>query len=85
MKIVSVTDIDWNIVLEKWPLNVTVLMRSVNGFSRNHGKIGVPLYQNIADNLHIMKPKHRLSEAQLGIIDVFEKLRNGDSVASIDI
>merc|ERR1712051_1136293 len=76
-KIVSVTNIDWNVVLEKWPFCTKVLLtRFVSCFSKTHGNKGVPLYKNIAENLHRQAghEKIEIPQAKLDIIDAFEKL-----------
>ena len=78
-KIISVVDIEWNILLEKWPfLTQYKLRETVKDFAKTHGKKGAPLYQNIAENLHKMEPKVRVTQEKLDIIDAFEKLRNGN-------
>ena len=78
-KYVSIADIDRYFVAEKWPsISMTKLLRTTKSFSDHHGKRGLPLYQNIAENLHKMNPKREVPQAKLDIIDAFEKLRNGD-------
>ena len=41
-------------------------------------KKGVPLYQNLAENLHHMKTNLEVPQANLDLIDAFEKLRNAE-------
>ena len=77
-KFVSVTDIDQNIAKEKWPsIPFNKLTKTAKGFSQ-HGNNGIPLYQNIAKNLHIMREKMKVPQAKLDLIDAFEKVRNED-------
>ena len=47
-------------------------------FVKDHGKTGLPLYQNISENLHHMKDSKKASQLKLDLIDEFEKLRNKD-------
>ena len=76
---VSFNDIDRDFVAEKWPsIPVSKLVHDTKCFSDNHGKKGVPLYLNIAENLHKMQLRREVPQAKLDIIDAFEKLRNGD-------
>ena len=78
-KYVSVTDIDWNVVKDSWPSiskrNLTVAAKC---FVNSHGKNGVPLYQNISENLHHMRDCKKASQIKLDFINEFEKLRNKD-------
>ena len=78
-KYISVTDIDWNVVKETWPfISKQNLSDEANRFIGNHGKRGVPLYQNIYENLHHMRDSKKVSQIKLDLIDEFEKLRNKD-------
>ena len=78
-KYVSLTEIDWNVVLQKWPtVSKRILMQTAKDFSKNHGKRGLPLYLNIAQNLHRIRPMNLASQSKLDLIDAFEKLRNGE-------
>ena len=78
-KYVSLTDIDWNLVKETW---TSVTKRSiavtVDHFVRSHGKKGLPLHQNISENLHHMQDRNKVSQIKLDLISEFEKLRNKD-------
>ena len=78
-KYISVTEIDWNLVKETWPSipkhNLSV---AATCFAKEHGKRGLPLYQNISENLHYMKNSREISQLKLDLIDEFEKLRNKD-------
>ena len=78
-KYISVTDIDWNVVKKTWPsISKQYLSNVANRFVERHGKRGVPLYQNIYENLHHMKNSKKASKIKLDLIDEFEKLRNKD-------
>lgn len=73
---VSITEIDWNIVLPKWPsVSKYTLGQVATSFSTTYGKKGLPLYQNIAQNLHRKCPMKKVSQEKLDLIDAFEKLR----------
>ena len=76
---ISVTDIDWNVVKEKWPsISKRNLSVTTDHFVRKHGKKGLPLHQNISENLHHMRDCKKASQIKLDLIDEFEKLRNKD-------
>jgi hypothetical protein len=76
-KYISVTDIDWDVVKESWPsIPKSNFFKATNGFVQAHGKNGVPLYQNISENMHHMKNSKKVSQLQLDLINEFEKLRN---------
>jgi hypothetical protein len=78
-KYISVTEIDWNIVKETWPsVPKYNLTQAATNFVKNLGKRGLPLYQNISENLHHMKDCQKISQLKLDLIDEFEKLRNKD-------
>ena len=78
-KYISVTDIDWNVVKETWPfISKQNLSDEANRYIARHGKKGLPLYQNISENLHHMKDSKKASQIKLDLIDEFEKLRNKD-------
>jgi hypothetical protein len=78
-KYVSVSDIDQNIAKEKWPsVPFNKLTRNAKQFSSNHGNNRTPLYQNIAENLYVMRENRKVPQAKLDLIDAFEKLRNDD-------
>ena len=78
-KYISVTDIDWNIVKETWPsISKHNLSAAAKSFANRHGKIGIPLHQNLSENLHHMKDRKEVSQLQLELINEFEKLRNKD-------
>ena len=79
-KYVSVTDIDWNIVKETWAsIPKQELSSTANKFVQKHGKRGLPLYQNISENLHKMKDcNKKIPQIKLDLINEFEKLRNKD-------
>ena len=78
-KIISLTDIDWNIVKETWPsVPKCNFSCAANSFVRVYGKRGLPLYQNISENLHHMKDSKKASQLKLDLIDEFEKPRNKD-------
>ena len=78
-KYVSVIDIDWNIVKETWPsISKHNLSAAAKSFANRHGKIGIPLHQNLSENLHHMKDRKEVSQLQLELINEFEKLRNKD-------
>ena len=79
-KYVSLTDIDWNIVLENWPsCTKSEMSKSVTHFVDNKGKKGVPLYQNFAENLHHLKnSRKKVSQIRLDLINEFEKFRKED-------
>ena len=79
MKYISVTEIDWNVVRETWPsVPKRNLAAAAPIFVTSHGKKGLPLYQNISENLHLMKDCKKVSQIKLDLIDEFEKLRNKD-------
>ena len=62
------------IVKEKWPsIPKSKLFKDAIQFSVNHGKKGVPLYQNLSENIHYLKP-YQPSQETLDFIDAFEKL-----------
>ena len=74
-KYVSVTNIDWNIVLDNWPFcTKSELSKKVIQWNKK----GVPLYQNIAENLHRMRVRREASQLKLDLINEFEKLKNKD-------
>ena len=78
-KYIGVTDIDKNIVAEKWPsIPIYKLLVSAKYFSKNHGNKGVPLYQSISENLHKLTTRKEVPQSKLDLIDAFEMLRNGD-------
>jgi hypothetical protein len=78
-KYISVTDIEWNIVKETWPsIPKCNFSRRLATFGERHGKRGIPLYQNISENLHHMQASKKVSQIKLDLIDEFEKLRNKD-------
>ena len=78
-KYASVLDIDQNIVKDKWPsIPFSKLTNVANHFSRSHGNNGIPLYQNIAENLYVMRENRKVPQAKLDLIDALEKLRNDD-------
>ena len=52
---------------------MVTLSKSAQGFSERHGKKGMPLYQNIDENLHRMKINRRFN-----LITEFEKNRNAN-------
>ena len=77
MKYISLTDIDWNVVKETWPsVSKQNLSNTADRFVVKHGKRGLPLYQNISENLHLMKDCTKASQIKLDLINEFEKLRN---------
>ena len=77
MKYISLTDIDWNVVKETWPsVSKQNLSNTSDRFVVKHGKRGLPLYQNISENLHLMKDCTKASQIKLDLINEFEKLRN---------
>ena len=73
-KVISVTDIDEKIVKERWPSipRRKLCMVAIN-FSSDHGKKGVPLHQNISENIHRLRP-YQPSQETLDFINAFEKL-----------
>ena len=75
---VSVTDIDKSFVAERWPsVPITKLVQTIKMFSVKNGKKGLPLYQNIAENLHHVKiSSKKVSQIKLDLINEFEELRN---------
>ena len=78
-KYISITDIDWNVVKETWPsIPKHSFFAATISFVQSHGKNGVPLYQNISENMHHMKNHKKVSQLQLELINEFEKLRNKD-------
>ena len=78
-KYISVTDIDWNVVKDSWPsISKRRLSCITKSFVCKHGKSGVPLYQNISENMHHMKDRKKAPQIKLDLIKEFEKLRNKD-------
>ena len=78
-KYISTTDIDWNVVKETWHyIPKYKLSATANKFVQKHGKKGLPLYQNLSENLYHMKECKKASQLQLDLINEFEKLRNRD-------
>ena len=78
-KYVSAAEIDWTIVKEAWPsIPKCDFSSAATNFVQKHGKRGLPLYQNISENLHHMKDRKKASQIKLDLIDEFEKLRNKD-------
>ena len=57
---VSASDIEWNVVLENWPSCTTrQLFQSLDPLTA-FGDRGVPLYQNLKNNLHRMKLEQKV-------------------------
>ena len=79
-KYISVTDIDWNVVKETWPsVPKCNFSDCATTWVKKHGKSGVPLYQNISENMyHIKDCKKKVPQIKLDLIDEFEKFRNKD-------
>ena len=76
-KYVSITDIDWNVVKETWPsIPKHSFFAATISFVQSHGKSGVPLYQNISENMHHMKNCKKTSQLKLDLINRFENFRN---------
>ena len=55
---------------------ISLLLRTK--FLWSYGKSGLPLYQNISENLQQMKDRNKAFQIKLDLIDEFENLRNKD-------
>ena len=75
-KVSSIPDLDWNIVLEKWPSCTKQLLQETLTNANYLGDKGVALYQNLSNNLHRMKMEQKVSQSKLKLIYAFDKLRN---------
>ena len=78
-KYTSLTDIDWNAVKETWPsIPKHDFTAAATNFVQSHGKKGLPLFQNISENLHLMRDRRKTPQIKLDLINEFENLRNRD-------
>ena len=57
-KFVAVAHIDENDVEKKWPsVPKQKLFKAAIDFSKSHGEKELPIYQNISENIHRLKPQ----------------------------
>ena len=80
LKVVSTSQIDFNLARKKWPSETTSSLIGLCGnFDANYGKPSDPLYKTINENLCRYQPKSKVPQYKLDIIDMFESLRNGET------
>ena len=54
-KYISVTDINWSVVTEKWPsISKTSLSEAARGFQNNHGKKGTENHKHTYKNIEYL-------------------------------
>jgi hypothetical protein len=82
-KAITVTDIDWHLVNEKWPLCTRDMMQKALTSGVFHKETGLPLHERIAKNFHIIKSKANAGwlACRDEIVEVFEEFRGVKTIS----